>query len=186
MRKSIFTARQEWPPAYARVTKARIRGENQGIFTAKTQRKIRMDPRIREGDQGSKQVIRAFMLLLGGLSVFAVKFLALVGFARKARNQLARVFAAKRSICHGITRNCTEKRGKNPFPSFSRVRKSIFTARQEWTPAYARVTKARIRRKIKAFSPRRRKGRKGKQAWTPAYARVTKARIRGENQSRKR
>jgi len=54
-----------------------------------------MDPRIREGDQGFRQVIRAFMLPLGGLSVFAVKFLALVGFARKARNQLARVFTAK-------------------------------------------------------------------------------------------
>jgi|GEM_PF-855880 len=44
---------------------------------------------------------------------------------------------------------------KNPFPSFSRMRKSIFTARQEWTPAYARVTRARNKRGMKAFSPRR-------------------------------
>jgi len=141
--------------------------ENQGIFTAKThraQRKIRMDPRIREGDQGSRQVIQAFMLLLGVLCVFAVKILGFSGvLQRKARNQLARVFAAMRCICHGLTRNCTENSEKNPFPSFSRMRKSIFTARQEWTPAYARVTKARIRRKIKAFSPRRRKERKEKQ-----------------------
>ena len=59
---------------------------------------------------------------------------------------------------HGITR----KRGGNPFPSFSRMRKSIFTARQEWTPAYARVTKAQ-NKKNKSFSPRRRKERKVKQ-----------------------
>jgi len=32
------------------------------------------------------------------------------------------------------------------------MRKSIFTARQEWTPAYARVTKAIIRREIRAGS----------------------------------
>jgi hypothetical protein len=69
MRKSILTARQEWAPAYARVTKVRggvnkLRSEafatelhgkegNKGIFTAKTQRaqsKARVDPRIRKGD----------------------------------------------------------------------------------------------------------------------------------------
>ena len=48
-----------------------------------------MDPRIREGDQCSRQVIRAFLLLLSGLRVFAVKILGFGGFDRKGSNHLA-------------------------------------------------------------------------------------------------
>ena len=137
MRKSILTASKEWTPAYARVTKAR-----------------------------------------GGVN--------------KLRSE---AFATDE---HGITR----KRGGNPFPSFSRMRKSILTASKEWTPAYARVTKARggvnklrseafatdehgITRKrggnpFPSFSRMRKSILTASKEWTPAYARVTKARIRRE------
>ena len=61
---------------------------NKGISTAKTQRaqrKARMDPRIREGDQGSRQVIRAFLLLLSDLCVFAVKILGFGAVLKKGK-----------------------------------------------------------------------------------------------------
>ncbi|RLS22711.1 MAG: hypothetical protein DWH70_11250 [Planctomycetota bacterium] len=39
-------------------------------------RNLRMGPHIREGDQGARRVIRAFLLLISGLSVFAVRMLS--------------------------------------------------------------------------------------------------------------
>ena len=135
-----------------------------------------MAPRIREGDQGAnkkgikafsprrrkerkvKQEIRTCLLLLSGLRVFAVKILGELvnkemywprtNTETKDLIRAGSVSDGKRkiSIGHG------QMVRKNPFPSFSRMRKSIFTARQEWTPAYARVTKAIIRREIRAGS----------------------------------
>ena len=74
-----------------------------------------MDPRIREGDQGSRQEIQNCLLLLGVLSVFAVKVLGNLaskeeGFATDKHGNEEK---QRRFICHGRTRNYTEmKRSK--------------------------------------------------------------------------
>ena len=68
-----------------------------------------MDPRIREGDQGSRQVIQAFMLLLGGLSVFAVKILGFGAVCKEGKKSAGKGIYCQREAFatdkHGITRN---------------------------------------------------------------------------------
>jgi len=54
-----------------------------------------MDPRIREGDQGSRQVIRASLLLLGVLCVFAVKILSSGGVCKEGKKSAGKGICCK-------------------------------------------------------------------------------------------